>query len=111
MEKLNKILTKYIEPIKRPLNVTNGSKKIFNDEGDANSLDMARLSIDLLAADHKRLKTAASLMGMSMKDLVVVSIGDFMYRQLNKFTKTSAASPSSKKKKSVITKKKKGSLE
>lgn len=109
MEKLNKILTKYIEPIKRPLNVTNGSKKIFNDEGESNSLDMARLSIDLLAADHKRLKTAASLMGMSMKDLVVVSIGDFMYRQLNKVTKATAAN--AKKKKSATSKKKKGSLE
>ncbi len=109
MEKLNKILTKYIEPIKRPLNATNGSKKIFNDQGDHNSLDMARLSIDLLAADHKRLKTAASLMGMSMKDLVVVSIGDFMYRQLNRVTKASVTS--TKKKKSAINKKKKGSLE
>ncbi len=110
MEKLNKILTKYIEPIKRPLNVTNGSKKIFNGEGDSNSFDMARLSIDLLAADHKRLKTAASLMGMTMKDLVVVSIGDFMYRQLNRVTKATSAN-NAKKKKSLVTKKKKGSSE
>lgn len=109
MEKLNKILTKYIEPIKRPLNATSGSKKIFNDQSENNSLEMARLSIDLLAADHKRLKTAASLMGMSMKDLVVVSIGDFMYRQLNRVAKTSATN--SKKKKSATNKNKKGSLE
>ena len=68
MEKLNKILTKYIEPIKRPLNVTNGSKKIFNDGGEANPLDMARLSIDLLAADHKRLKTAKTAVNKTTKN-------------------------------------------
>ena len=109
MEKLNKILTKYIEPIKRPLSLTNSSKKIFNGQNVDNSLDMARLSIDLLAADHKKLKTAASLMGMSMKDLVVVSIGDYMYRQLNKVEKIS--SKNLKKKKMAVSKKKKGSAE
>lgn len=91
MERLNKILTKYIEPIKRPLSGIGNSKKIFQDNTGNNSSEMARLSIDLLVEDHKRLKTAASLMGMSMKDLVVVSIGDFMYRRLNRVTKKKSA--------------------
>jgi len=107
MEKLNKILTKYIEPIKKPLNMTGSSKQMSHDQVADNSSEMARLSIDLLAADHKKLKTAASLLGMSMKDLVVVSIGDFMYRKLNQATKTSLIN--SKNKKSVVLKKKKKS--
>jgi|GEM_PF-3167489 hypothetical protein len=107
MEKLNKILTKYIEPIKKPLNMTSGSKQMSSDQVTNNPLEMARLSIDLLAADHKRLKTAASLLGMSMKDLVVVSIGDFMYRKLNQATKNTLIN--SKNKKSVVLKKKRKS--
>lgn len=50
---------------------------------------IARLSIDLLADDHKRLKTVASLMGMTMKDLVVVSVGDFMQHRLSQVSKKS----------------------
>lgn len=97
MEKFNKILTKYIEPIKRPLSATNNSKQYSSEQLTNNSEEMARLSIDLLAADHKRLKTAASLMGMSMKDLVVVSLGDFMYRKLNRVAKTSLTKSKNKK--------------
>jgi hypothetical protein len=59
---------------------------------------IARLSIDLLAADHKRLKTVASLMGMTMKDLVVVSVGDFMQHRLGQITKTSKKQSKDKKK-------------
>jgi hypothetical protein len=50
---------------------------------------IARLSIDLLAADHKKLKTVASLMGMTMKDLVVISVGDFMQHRLKQVAKHS----------------------
>lgn len=50
---------------------------------------IARLSIDLLADDHKRLKTVASLMGMTMKDLVVVSVGDFMQQRLSQVARSS----------------------
>lgn len=46
----------------------------------------SRLSIDLTAAAHKRLKTAALMMGITMKDLVVISIEDFMHRKLNRLT-------------------------
>ena len=63
---------------------------------------IARLSIDLLAADHKRLKTVASLMGMTMKDLVVISVGDFMQHRLSQVAKTSP-----KKSKEVLKTKKK----
>jgi hypothetical protein len=55
-----------------------------NKKENVESIDkVARLSIDLLASDHKRLKTVASLMGMTMKDLVVISVGDFMEHRLN----------------------------
>ena len=66
-----------------------------NKKTDANR--MARLSIDLLAADHKRLKTVASLMGMTMKDLVVVSLGDYMQRHLNKVASPAAKNNKNKK--------------
>ncbi|MBS0625979.1 MAG: hypothetical protein JSS32_08010 [Verrucomicrobia bacterium] len=104
MDKFNKILTKYIEPIKRPLSASN---KLSDEQTADSPAEMARLSIDLLAADHKRLKTAASLMGMSMKDLVVVSLGDFMYRKLNRVAKTTLTK--SKNKKSSATQKNKRS--
>jgi hypothetical protein len=61
-----------------------------NKHEEFESNKIARLSIDLLAADHKRLKTVASLMGMTMKDLVVVSVGDFMQHRLNQVAKSSA---------------------
>jgi hypothetical protein len=53
---------------------------------------LARVAIDLSVADHNRLKTVASLMGMTMKDLVVVSVGDFICRKLSKVTKTALLS-------------------
>ena len=59
---------------------------------------IARLSIDLLAADHKRLKTVASLMGMTMKDLVVVSVGDFMQHRLSQVAKGSVKGKKTKTK-------------
>jgi hypothetical protein len=58
---------------------------------------IARLSIDLLAADHKKLKTVASLMGMTMKDLVVISVGDFMQHRLNQVARQSAKSKKAKR--------------
>ncbi len=62
--------------------------QINNKKENLEAVDkIARLSIDLLAADHKRLKTVASLMGMTMKDLVVISVGDFMQHRLNQVAK------------------------
>jgi len=67
---------------------------------------IARLSIDLLAADHKRLKTVASLMGMTMKDLVVVSVGDFMQHRLKQVDRTSIKKLKDIKKIKIKTRKK-----
>ncbi len=65
----------------------------------------ARLTIDLPRADHKRLKTAASMIGTSMKDLVLMSVEEFMHRKPNKVTvkaiKQSAAGKNLKKFKSL----------
>ncbi len=47
---------------------------------------MACLTIDLPASEHKRLKMTASLMDVSMKQLVLMSVDDFMQRKLNKVT-------------------------
>lgn len=47
---------------------------------------VARLTIDLPASEHKRLKTAASLMDVSMKQLIIMSLNDFMQKKFNKVT-------------------------
>lgn len=47
---------------------------------------MSRLTIDLPDKDHKRPKTTASLMGLTMKELVILSVDDFMHRKMNKIT-------------------------
>jgi hypothetical protein len=39
-----------------------------------------RLTIDLPTSEHKRLKMAASLMGVSMKQLVLMSVDGFMQK-------------------------------
>lgn len=46
----------------------------------------ARLTIDLPASEHKRLKMAASMMDMTMKQLVMMCVDDFMQKKLNKVT-------------------------
>ena len=50
------------------------------------STKMARLTIDLPQTEHKRLKLAASLMGTSIKALVLMSVEEFMHRKPNKVT-------------------------
>ncbi len=50
------------------------------------STKTARLTIDLPKTDHKRLKMAASLMGTTMKGLVLMSVDEFMHRKPNKVT-------------------------
>jgi hypothetical protein len=47
---------------------------------------VSRLTIDLPLAAHKRLKTAASLMDISMKELVLMSVEDFMHKKFNEVT-------------------------
>lgn len=46
----------------------------------------SRLTIDLPKADHKRLKMAASMMGTTMKSLILMSVEEFMQRKPNKVT-------------------------
>jgi len=46
----------------------------------------ARLTIDLPTSAHKKLKMAAFLMGTSMKDLVLMSVENFIHRKFNKKT-------------------------
>lgn len=46
----------------------------------------ARLTIDIPASEHKRLKTVASLMEISMKQFVLMCVDDFMQKKLNKVT-------------------------
>jgi rRNA processing protein Gar1 len=58
---------------------------------------LARLAIDLSVADHKKLKTVASLLGMTMKDFVVVSVGDYVQKKLSKVTKTTLIGAEPKK--------------
>lgn len=50
------------------------------------SVKTARLTIDLPRAEHKRLKMAASMMGTTIKDLVLMSVDEFMHRKPNKVT-------------------------
>lgn len=50
------------------------------------STKTARLTIDLPKADHKRLKMAASMMGTSIKSLVLMSVDEFMHKKPNKVT-------------------------
>lgn len=47
---------------------------------------VARLTIDIPVADHRRLKMAASMMDVSMKQLILMSVEDFMQKRPNKVT-------------------------
>lgn len=50
------------------------------------SYKTSRLTIDVPLAQHKRLKMAASMLGITMKGLVLMSVDNFMHRKLNKVT-------------------------
>ncbi|MBU6384237.1 MAG: hypothetical protein KGR16_08010 [Verrucomicrobia bacterium] len=45
-----------------------------------------RLTIDLPRSAHQRLKTAASILGTTMRDLVLLSVEEYMHRKPNKVT-------------------------
>jgi len=47
---------------------------------------IARLTIDLSKGDHKKIKTAANAMEITMKDLVILSVTAFINRKPNKVT-------------------------
>lgn len=44
-----------------------------------------RMTIDISQSDHKRLKTASSLMGISMKSMVIMSVEYFIRKEMKKF--------------------------
>lgn len=46
----------------------------------------SRLTIDLSKGDHKKIKTAAIAMDITMKDLVILSVAAFINRKPNKVT-------------------------
>ncbi len=50
------------------------------------STKTSRLTIDLPKSEHKKLKMAALMLGTSMKDLVLISVDEFMHRKPNKAT-------------------------
>lgn len=50
------------------------------------SQKLSRLTINLPVSEHKRLKTAASKMDITMTQLVMMSVDDFMKKKLNKVT-------------------------
>lgn len=47
---------------------------------------VARLTIDLPSSEHKRLKMTASMMDISIKQLVLMCVEDFMQKKPNKVT-------------------------
>jgi hypothetical protein len=46
-----------------------------------------RLNLDLSAAQHKQLKNKASALRITIKDLVLISLDNFINRKLNKITR------------------------
>jgi hypothetical protein len=45
-----------------------------------------KLTIELSATEHKRIKTAASMMGTTIKNIVLMAFEDLMCRKFNKVT-------------------------
>ena len=45
-----------------------------------------RYTIDLPSKEHKRISTMASVLGLSMKDLFLLSVEEFAQKKLNKTT-------------------------
>lgn len=50
------------------------------------SYKTSKLTIDILSSEHKRIKTVALMMGITMKELILLSFDDFMHRKPNKVT-------------------------
>ncbi|HSX38444.1 MAG TPA: hypothetical protein VLE95_06405 [Chlamydiales bacterium] len=46
----------------------------------------ARLTIDMERSEHKRLKMVASMMGTTIKNLILMSVEEFMQKKPNKVT-------------------------
>ena len=50
------------------------------------SAKMIRYTLDLPKKEHKRISTMASVLGLSMKDLFLLSFEEFAHKKLNKTT-------------------------
>jgi hypothetical protein len=50
------------------------------------SVRLKRFTMDLSPEEYKRLSVAASMMGISKKDLIIISLYDFTHKKLNKKT-------------------------
>ena len=50
------------------------------------SHQIVRYTIDLPKKEHKKISTMASVLGLSMKDLFLISIEEFAHKKLNKTT-------------------------
>lgn len=50
------------------------------------SAKVARLTIDISLSEHRKIKTAATMMGTTIKNFMLMSVEDFMQRKLNKVT-------------------------
>ncbi len=50
------------------------------------STKTSRLTIDLPSSAHRRLKTAASMMDITMRELVLLSLEEYLHRKVNKVT-------------------------
>ena len=48
--------------------------------------DISRITIDMPIADHKKLKAISALLGKSMRELVIESIREHLYKYPNKET-------------------------
>ena len=45
-----------------------------------------RITIDVPAAEHKKIKTIASMMDLSIKELMLMSFEEFLHKKFNKVT-------------------------
>ena len=56
-----------------------------------------RFTMDLSNKEHKRISTAASVLGLSMKDLVLLSVEEFTHKKLNKTTEATLKATDARK--------------
>ena len=56
-----------------------------------------RYTLDLPSKEHKRISTMAAMLGLTMKDLFLLSIEEFSHKKLNKTTLKAIEETASKK--------------
>ena len=56
-----------------------------------------RYTLDLPSKEHKRISTMASVLGLTMKDLFLLSVEEFAHKKLNKTTLKAIEETASKK--------------